>query len=104
MGTWWAKGKPRDGPLAESDKKSASEATSNGPGGSRHPNSGRRTAKSVFGNLGISILNPTSSTLSPLKSRVIVTDDSAASSEVASIVSGKSGHAYMCPRWQVYRI
>lgn len=92
MGNWWTKGKSRERSVAESDKHPSSDTVPNGLVGSRHPSSRRRTAKSVFGNLGISILNPTPSASSTIKSRSILADDSTASSEAASILSGKSGH------------
>ncbi|KAL0945356.1 hypothetical protein HGRIS_000854 [Hohenbuehelia grisea] len=58
MGTWWSKGKPRP-PLAGDETvkdlktNDASEGTA-----VPHPRPRRRSAKSVFGTLGISILNP----------------------------------------------
>ncbi|KAL4262497.1 Rab-GAP TBC domain-containing protein [Pleurotus pulmonarius] len=47
MGTWWAKGKPRN------DKTKEPSATS-----AVRSNNRRKSAKSVFGTIGISILNP----------------------------------------------
>lgn len=95
MGTWWAKGKSRDRSVSKSDKDSSSDAKSNGLVGSRRPNSRRRTAKSVFENLGISILNPASSVSSTVKSRAIITEDSVTGSDVVSIISGKSSYAHV---------
>lgn len=76
MGTWWAKGKvPND--------KDPPHVTK--------PSNRRKTAQSVFGTLGVSILNPAIPPLSSTKKKPIVVDElDAISNDALSIKSGKS--------------
>ncbi|KAF9525807.1 rab-GTPase-TBC domain-containing protein [Crepidotus variabilis] len=99
MGTWWAKGKPQPRERMSSTDGKNDSPTSTGPGpngvvGSRSSsNARRRSAKSVFGTLGISILNPTGSSMpsSTVRSRSSGNEDNhPLSSDAASIKSGKS--------------
>lgn len=95
VGTWWIKGKPRSRPSPEADKDppETQEISQNKdllkP---RLPK--RKSTKSVFGTLGISVLNPSSS--SPKRYSVVSSDagtstpPSGVASETASI---KSNHA-----------
>ncbi|KAF8963126.1 rab-GTPase-TBC domain-containing protein [Flammula alnicola] len=85
MGTWWGKGR---GERTASDKDPPSD-NSPSPVLIKQPNR-RRSAKSVFGTLGISILNPVPSSTST-KRRTIVVEDTVTTSDTASIRSGKSG-------------
>jgi hypothetical protein len=83
MGTWWAKGK--GGERTSNDKDPLLDEPPNGAIVGKAPNR-RRTAKSVFGTLGISILNPTVPPLSSTKKPPIVVDEL----DAISIKSGKS--------------
>lgn len=81
MGTWWPKGKSRPRPNdvdSDKDPPSPSQVVNN-----RHQR--RRTAKSVFGTLGISILNPVAGS-----SRASVAIDD---SDTVSIKSGDASAA-----------
>lgn len=91
MGHWWVKGK-RTPP--EANKDPPANPIPNGLIGSRQVNNRRRSAKSVFGNLGISILNPTTPSPTPAtKAQVNASDDiPATTSDTASVTSGRSGH------------
>ncbi|CAA7267521.1 unnamed protein product [Cyclocybe aegerita] len=91
MGTWWSKGKPRERMPAGSDEgppPPPPEAPPNGLAIKRANR--RRSAKSVFGTLGISILNPSLPSSSASSRRSVVVDDTAAS-DTTSIKSGRSG-------------
>ncbi|KAJ3511961.1 hypothetical protein NLJ89_g3801 [Agrocybe chaxingu] len=92
MGTWWGKGKPRERTPAESDESPPPlpEAPPNGLAIKRANR--RRSAKSVFGTLGISILNPSLPSSSASSRRSVIVDDTAAS-DTTSIKSGKSGRS-----------
>jgi len=83
MGTWWAKGK--GGERTPNDKDPLLDEPPNGAIVGKAPNR-RRTAKSVFGTLGISILNPAVAPLSSTKKPPIVVDEL----DAMSIKSGKS--------------
>jgi len=83
MGTWWAKGK--GGERTPNDKDPLLDEPPNGAIVGKAPNR-RRTAKSVFGTLGISILNPAVPPLSSTKKPPIVVDEL----DAMSIKSGKS--------------
>lgn len=83
MGTWWAKGKVGER-MPDKDPPPP-----NGAIIAKAPNR-RRTAKSVFGTLGISILNP----VPPSSKRPIVVDElDAISGDTLSIKSGKSARS-----------
>lgn len=88
VGTWWGKGKGERGPN-DKDPPTAGQVPPIPP---VKPPSRRRTAKSVFGNLGISILNPVPSS-STSKRRPIVVDEATPPSDAISIMSGRSGHS-----------
>ena len=83
MGTWWAK----KGEKATGDKGPPMETI---PGTSKPQR--RKSAKSVFGNLGISILNPISPPpLSTTSTKVMVEEATTTPADAVSIKSGKSG-------------
>ncbi|GLB44764.1 putative TBC-domain-containing protein [Lyophyllum shimeji] len=83
MGTWWGvkpKSRSRTSLNTEADKDPPLPPTSPPPGAvvpSRR--GGRRTAKSVFGTLGISLLNP-----APSKKPIVVVENTAIAETVAS--------------------
>ncbi|KAF9458407.1 rab-GTPase-TBC domain-containing protein [Collybia nuda] len=98
MGTWWVKGKPRSRPppatRGEPDKDpptlTTQDLASNAVVVRRDVR--RRTAKSVFGTLGISILNPvppkkTSVLIDSSATTAFISDNSAAASDAGSIRS-----------------
>ncbi|KAM6503983.1 hypothetical protein JOM56_000926 [Amanita muscaria] len=108
MGSWWA-GKPRrSSPISSIDSNTSSvtapppsEPTSSGLAVVKQSNQAkrRRTTKSVFGTLGISILNPTISTTPPPATSVTVppstapaveTKETPASTDTASVHSKMS--------------
>lgn len=91
MGHWWFKGKSGEQTSPEGDKDPKTGLTPNGLVGSRQPNARRRSAKSVFGTLGISVLNPSGPASSAVKTNAIVVKDAPSStSDTISIKSGKS--------------
>lgn len=93
MGNWWTKGKSRERTSPEGDKDPT--ITPNGLVGSRQPNAKRRTAKSVFGTLGIPILNPPGPASSTVKTKaIVVKDNPSASSDTVSVKSVKSAHGH----------
>ncbi|KAF9048890.1 rab-GTPase-TBC domain-containing protein [Panaeolus papilionaceus] len=92
MNTWWAKGgRPKDKPPSEDDKDPP--AATNGAV-KQTPQQRRRSAKSVFGTLGISILNPvpSSSSSSSTKQRRVTPGNDANTPDNLSIRSGMSDH------------
>ena len=90
MGTWWVKGKPRASEIGRDPPPT--EQTPNGV--SNRSANRRRSAKSVFGTLGISILNPVPSASTQFKRRPTIIDDAAASSDNMSIKSGRSSYTH----------
>ncbi|PPQ73760.1 hypothetical protein CVT26_011878 [Gymnopilus dilepis] len=92
MGTWWGK----KGDKAPGDKDTPSSSSSSldtPPSNIVHVKQGnrRRTAKSVFGTLGISILNPIPPSSNSKRPAAAVVDDSTpVGSDTASIKSSKS--------------
>lgn len=96
MGTWWGKGGRAE--RATEDKASREPAVTPRPSPTGKPPSRRRTAKSVFGTLGISILNPTSSSSSShgkdtSNHGAALEDEPPLASDITSVRSGKSGHS-----------
>ncbi|KAF5327072.1 hypothetical protein D9619_004668 [Psilocybe cf. subviscida] len=99
MGALWGKGGRTE--RAVDDKASGEPTvTPRPPPAAKPPTNRRRTAKSVFGTLGISLLNPTGSSSSTL--RKDANNHGAASehepqptSDIESVRSGKSGHSTM---------
>ncbi|KAF9475431.1 TBC-domain-containing protein [Pholiota conissans] len=84
MGTWWSKGGKGERTANDKDPPSAAQA-----GPVLGKSGRRRNAKSVFGTLGISILNPPiPSTMK--KQTALVVDESVAPSDTASIKSSRS--------------
>ncbi|KAF8193339.1 GTPase activating rab protein [Pholiota molesta] len=86
MGTWWGKGR-NERPANDKDPPSAVQpiaVPTKTPGR-------RRNAKSVFGGLGISILNPAIPTTT--KKQTVATDESMPASETASIRSVRSARS-----------
>jgi len=101
MGTLWGKGKQRPRLLLENDKQSATPSTesSNDPVTIKPPQQ-RKSAKSVFGTLGINVLNPSFSTpsqsLTPTEPKPIPnTDDSASIRSNVTNVTSRSASQSM---------
>ncbi|TFK34555.1 rab-GTPase-TBC domain-containing protein [Crucibulum laeve] len=94
MGTWWVKGRSRSRPPLDGDKEPPSEESSSAAVPRPNP-SRRKSAKSVFGTLGISILNPASTSSSSAKQQIIVVPDTptpAVPTTTSDAVSIKSSH------------
>ena len=89
MGTWWTKGRSRERPVRDHDKGPPADPS---PNESTHKPHRRRAAKSVFGSLGISILNPGTPVSSSKRQPIIATDasDVTNASDTASIKSGRT--------------
>ncbi|KAF8149027.1 rab-GTPase-TBC domain-containing protein [Crassisporium funariophilum] len=95
MGTWWVKGRSRERLHPDGDKDPSVEASSSTAVPVKPPNR-RKSAKSVFGTLGISILSPAPSIVSSKRKPAIVADavpDSSANSDAASMKSGLTNMA-----------
>ncbi|KAJ2926842.1 hypothetical protein H1R20_g10246, partial [Candolleomyces eurysporus] len=93
MGTLWGKGKSRSRVPIDSDRASVStESDTNGEAQTVKPRPRRKSTKSVFGTLGISILNPTLPGTADTKRQSLLVSDDASIAPSDDAVSVRSNN------------